>query len=126
MRRNLLNLVTILLLLLAVAFGVHSALLPDTLADQYDIMKGCYVGNYLLAIGIYWAVLACYRSNAVLVGFVFMGGSFLKFGLFFLLVYPVFSVDGTASSGELTLFFIPYLISLLTLTISASRVLQRA
>ena len=52
MRRNLLNLVTILLLLLAVAFGVHSALLPDTLADQYDIMKGCYVGNYLLAIGI--------------------------------------------------------------------------
>ena len=62
----------------------------------------------------------------MLVGFVFMGGSILKFGVFFFFIYPDFKADGLVGSDELTLFFVPYLISLFSMTYAASRVLQRA
>jgi hypothetical protein len=61
----------------------------------------------------------------MLVGVVFMGGSMLKFGLFFLLSYPNFKADGLVGRDELSLFFVPYLISLFSMTYAASRVLQR-
>jgi hypothetical protein len=50
----------------------------------------------------------------------------LKFGLFFLLSYPNFKADGLVGRDELSLFFVPYLISLFSMTYAASRVLQRA
>ena len=115
-----------LLIALSLAFVIHTALMPDALWEQIQIMWLCYGLNFGLAVLIFWAVLATHKKNAMLVGFVFMGGSILKFGFFFLLIYPEFKSDGLVGRDELSLFFVPYLISLLTMTYAASRVLQRA
>ena len=115
-----------LLIALSLAFVIHAALMPDALWGQIRIMWLCYGLNFGLAALIFWAVLATHKKNAMLVGFVFMGGSILKFGFFFLLIYPDFKADGLVGRDELSLFFVPYLISLFTMTYAASRVLQRA
>jgi hypothetical protein len=115
-----------LLIALSLAFVTHTALMPDALWGQIRIMWLCYGLNFGLAVLIFWAVLATHKKNAMLVGFVFMGGSILKFGFFFLLIYPEFKSDGLLGRDELSLFFVPYLISLFTMTYAASRVLQRA
>ena len=115
-----------LLIALSLAFVIHTALMPDALWGQIRIMWLCYGLNFGLAVLIFWAVLATHKKNAMLVGFVFMGGSILKFGFFFLLIYPEFKSDGLLGRDELSLFFVPYLISLFTMTYAASRVLHRA
>ena len=115
-----------LLIALSLAFVIHTTLMPDALWGQIRIMWLCYGLNFGLAVLIFWAVLATHKKNAMLVGFVFMCGSILKFGFFFLLIYPEFISDGLLGRDELSLFFVPYLISLFTMTYAASRVLQRA
>ncbi len=115
-----------LLIALSLAFVIHTTLMPDALWGQIQIMWLCYGLNFGFAVLIFWAVLATHKKNAMLVGFVFMGGSILKFGFFFLLIYPEFKSDGSLGRDELSLFFVPYLISLFTMTYAASRVLQRA
>jgi hypothetical protein len=115
-----------LLIALSFAFVIHTTFMPDVLWGQIRIMWLCYGFNFGLAVLIFWAVLATHRKNEMLVGVVFMGGSMLKFGLFFLLIYPDFKADGLVGRDELSLFFVPYLISLFSMTYAASRVLQRA
>jgi hypothetical protein len=115
-----------LLIALSLAFAIHTTLMPDALWGQIRIMSLCYGLNYGLAVLIFSAVLATHKKNVMLVGIVFMGGSILKFGLFFLLIYPDFKSDGLVGRDELSLFFVPYLISLFSMTYAASRVLQRA
>ena len=115
-----------LLIALSLTFVIHTTLMPDALWGQIQIMWLCYGLNFGLAVLIFWAVLATHKKNAMLVGVVFMGGSMLKFGLFFLLIYPDFKADGLVGRDELSLFFVPYLISLFSMTYAASRVLQRA
>jgi hypothetical protein len=115
-----------LLIALSLAFAIHTTLISDALWGQIRIMWLCYGLNYGLAVLIFSSVLATHKKNAILVGIVFMGGSILKFGLFFLLIYPDFKSDGLVGRDELSLFFVPYLISLFSMTYAASRVLQRA
>jgi amino acid permease len=114
-----------LLMALSVAFVVHSTLIPDQLLGQIRLMWLCYGLNYVLAALIFFGALVAHKKNAMLVGFVFMGGSVLKFAVFFLLIYPNFKDDGIVGRDELSLFFVPYLISLFSMTYASSRVLQR-
>ena len=93
-----------LLIALSLAFVTHTLLMPDALWAQIRMMWLCYGVNFVLAVLIFWAVLATYKKNAMLVGFVFMGGSILKFGFFFLLIYPEFKEDGLVGRDELSLF----------------------
>ena len=115
-----------LLFALSLAFVTHTALMPDPLWEQIRIMWLCYSFNFGLAVLIFWAVLATYKKNVMLVGGVFMCGSMLKFGVFFFLIYPDFKADELVGRDELSLFFIPYIISLFSMTYATSRVLQRA
>ena len=126
MTKPLLKLAIGLLTALSLAFAIHTTLMPDALWEQIQIMWLCYGFNYGLAILVFWAVLATFKKNTMLVGAVFMGGSMLKFGLFFLLIYPDFKSDEIVGRDELSLFFVPYLISLFLMTYAASRILQRA
>jgi hypothetical protein len=126
MTKPLLKLGGVLLILLSLAFVIHTALMVDPLWEQILVMRLCYGFNYCLAVLIFWAVLATHKKNAILVGVVFMGGSMLKFGVFFFFIYPYFKLDGLVGRDELSLFFAPYIISLFSMTYDASRVLQRA
>ena len=125
MTKPLFYLVGGLLMALSVAFVVHSILMSDHLWGQIQLMLLCYGLNYLLATLIFFGVLVTHKKNTMLVGFVFMGGSVLKFAVFFLLIYPNFKDDGIVGHDELSLFFVPYLISLFAMTYAAARSLQR-
>ena len=125
MTKPLLKLGSGLLIVLSLEFVIHTNLIPDALWRQTRIMWLCYVLNYGLALLIFWAVLATQKKKVILVGVVFMVGSMLKFGLFFLFINPDFKADGLVGRDELSLFFVPYLISLFSMTYAASRVLQR-
>ena len=114
-----------LFMALSVVFIVHSILMPDQDWRQIQLMWLCYGLNYVLVTLIFFGLLFTHKKNAMLVGFVFMGGSVLKFTVFFLLIYPNFKGDGFVGHDELSLFFVPYLISLFAMTYAASRVLQR-
>ena len=71
-----------------------------------------YLLNYLLALGIYF-LLYFYRLKLKnQLGFLFMGGSFLKFILFFIFFYPSYKSDGNINTLEFFSFFLPYLICL--------------
>ena len=113
-----------LLMALSVVFVAHSILMPDQHWGQIQLMWLCYGLNYVLVNLIFLGLLFTNKKNAMLVGFVFMGGSVLKFTVFFLLIYPNFKGDGFVDHDELSLFFVPYLISLFAMIYAASRVLQ--
>lgn len=125
MTKPLFYLAGALLMALSVVFIVHSTLMSGHLWGQIQLMWLCYGLNYVLATLIFFGVLVTHKKNAMLVGFVFIGGSVLKFAVFFLLIYPNFKDDGIVGRDELSLFFVPYLISLFAMTYAASRVLQR-
>ena len=125
MTKPLLKLCGGLLIALSLAFLIQTTLMYDALWEQIRIMWLCYVLNYGLALLIFWAVLATQKKKVILVGVVFMVGSMLKFGLFFLFINPDFKADGLVGRDELSLFFVPYLISLFSMTYAASRVFQR-
>jgi hypothetical protein len=114
-----------LLMALSVAFVVHSTLMPDQFWGQIRLMWLCYGLNYVLATLIFLGVIVTHKKNVMLVGFVFMGGSVLKFTVFYLLIYSNFKGDGFVGRYELSLFFVPYLISLFAMTYAAARFLQR-
>ncbi|MCH1471891.1 MAG: hypothetical protein L7T85_04900, partial [Flavobacteriaceae bacterium] len=61
-----------LLIALSLTFVIHTALMPDALWGQIQIMWLCYGLNFGLAALIFWAVLATHKKNAMLVGVVFM------------------------------------------------------
>ena len=83
-----------------------------------------YLLNYLLALGIYF-LLYFYRFKLKdQLGFLFMGGSFLKFILFFIFFYPSYKSDGNIDTLEFASFFLPYLVCLIIETSALVKLLK--
>lgn len=83
-----------------------------------------YLLNVVLAL-IIFSVLYWFREKwKDQIGFLFLGGSMLKFLFFFLVFYPYYSADGNMESLEFTTFFVPYLVCLLLETIFTARMLN--
>ncbi|MDL5510227.1 DUF6168 family protein [Arenibacter sp. M-2] len=83
-----------------------------------------YLLNVVLAL-IIFSVLYWFREKwRDQIGFLFLGGSMLKFLFFFLVFYPFYSADGNMQSLEFTTFFVPYLVCLLLETIFTARMLN--
>lgn len=83
-----------------------------------------YIVNGLLAIFIFSALMFLKKKYNDQLGFLYMLGSFIKFGAFFLIFYPQFKEDGEITKIEFSIFFIPYLISLLIETIDLIKILN--
>lgn len=115
----------LLALVLVVSFGAHILILSyKDLPIFGNLVIRSYVVNALLAAIIF---LLLYRFREKLknqIGFLFMGGSFLKFIFFFLLFYPTYKSDGDMSSLEFASFFVPYLICLFLETFFTSKMLK--
>lgn len=83
-----------------------------------------YLLNMVLAL-IIFSVLYWFREKwRDQIGFLFLGGSMLKFLFFFLVFYPFYNADGNMESLEFTTFFIPYLVCLLLETFFTARMLN--
>ena len=54
-----------------------------------------------------------------------MGGSFLKFAVFFVVFYPSYKADGDIQKVEFAAFFVPYVLALIVETYFASKMLNQ-
>ena len=104
----------LLLALLLAALGIHLLVLRGMGQALYEnkILLAYFV-NYILAVMIYGILYLLKERFTAQLGFLYMGGSVLKFLLFFLLFYPVYKLDGNMSTAEFAAFFIPYAICLI-------------
>ncbi len=115
-----------LLLILSVVFCIHILLLYFLNFPLFkDMIVLSYVINAVLAIGIFGVLFKLKDKYGSQLGFLFLGGSFLKFIVFFVVFYPVFKADGQVTSLEFSSFFIPYIISLLFETFSLVKWLNK-
>lgn len=118
--------ILLLALSLVLAFGLHLGLLSNSGLPLYDnLIVLSYVVNAVLAAAIFGLL---YRFRIRLknnIGFLFMGGSLIKFAVFFLLFYPTYKADGDISSVEFAAFFAPYAIALFLETYFTSQMLKK-
>ena len=98
-----------LLLIIGIIFGAHIfvlSLIQTPLFDNRIILA--YIINFLLAMVIYIALYKLKKKYLDILGFIFMGGSLLKFVAYFIFFYPFYKEDGTINSLEATAFLVPY------------------
>lgn len=125
--RNAFSVFTIkLLLILSVAFCVHLAILHFSGLPLFnDMIVMAYIVNAALAIGIFGFLFLMRDKYSSQLGFLFLGGSFLKFIVFFLVFYPSYKLDSDVSSLEFSAFFIPYILCLIIETFSLVKWLNK-
>lgn len=110
---------------LVVAFGIHLFVLYLLDLPLFENMTvKAYIVNFGLALGIYIGMFKLKDTQPNNLGFVFMMGSLIKFGVFFLLFYSYYKLDGEMSALEFSSFFIPYATCLIIETITLSRLLN--
>ena len=111
--KNLERFVLILFSILAVAFIIHISIFSFL---NYDLFATriitSYVGNFALTVVIFAYIYKNRIKKTERLGFFFLGGSMIKFMLFFIFLYPFFMQDGLVSRLEFLSFFIPYSVAL--------------
>ncbi|MBT8301393.1 MAG: hypothetical protein KJO63_08695 [Maribacter sp.] len=116
----------LLVLTLGIVFALHITVLNYKELPQFDdLIVLSYLVNGILAAIIFGALYIFRATLKNQIGFLFMGGSFLKFIFFFILFYPVYKADGEMSRSEFAAFFIPYGISLIIETVFTARMLKK-
>jgi hypothetical protein len=124
--RFLLRYLVLLAMVLGISYGIHilvrhrMGLLPTG-----DRLSLSYLINMILAFGIVAALYALRYRMKYQIGFLFIGGSLIKFILFFIFFYPVFTADDTIDRSEFSSFFVPYFLSLLLETYFATSLLRK-
>ncbi|OIQ31037.1 MAG: hypothetical protein BM564_02150 [Bacteroidetes bacterium MedPE-SWsnd-G2] len=116
----------VLALLLAAVFAIHIAVLSHNNLPLYDneIVKA-YGVNYVLALIIFSVLVVLKKKYVHLLGFIYMGGSLVKFAIYFIFFNPIYKADGVIESSESTAFLIPYLSCLFIETYVLIRMLNK-
>ncbi|MDN3641939.1 DUF6168 family protein [Lutimonas halocynthiae] len=115
-----------LLVVLALAFSIHLFVLHQLELPLLDNrIVAAYFLNYILAITIYLTLFLLKTKMSEQLGFLYMGGSFVKFLFFFIFFYPYYKLDGGLDSLEFAAFFVPYLISLIFETLGVIEFLKK-
>lgn len=111
---------------LIIAFLLQSIIFNKlSVTYSFDLLLSSYIVNFFLAFIIVGTILLYVNKLKSYIGFLFMLGSFIKFGVFFIFFYPIFKENGIISSFEFSLFFIPYMICLLYETFSLTSILNK-
>lgn len=93
---------------------------------KYDnLIVKSYMVNAFLAAAIYISLYILQKRLKNQIGFLFMGGSFLKFIFFFIIFYPGYSADDDMNKVEFSAFFVPYAISLIVETVFMAKMLKK-
>ena len=72
-----------------------------------------YAVNFVICIASFFALAKLSKKDSTNLGYVFLAFSMLKFGVYFLGFRFYFQIDDVVSKSEYSVFFIPYLISIL-------------
>ncbi|MDP2686936.1 MAG: DUF6168 family protein [Aequorivita sp.] len=109
MKKSTFKFLTVLLLVLTVIFAAHLFILQNMELPIFaDRIVLSYLLNYGLAASILIIIQSKFNKKSSHTGFIFLGGSGLKFLVFFLVFYPFYREDGTMSTSEFAAFFVPY------------------
>lgn len=115
-----------LLLVLGIAFGIHVLILKTF---EFPLFENkivlAYSVNAVMAIAIYGFLIKMKEKHKEQIGFMFIGGSLLKFAIFFVLFYGTYKADGNISKLEFAAFFTPYVIALFMETFSLAKWLNK-
>lgn len=116
----------LLLIIISAVFAAHLFFLYSLDLPLFtDRIVTSYIVNYVLAIVIYAVMLLLKNKYLNQLGFVFMFGSFFKFIVFFIVLYPFYKADGIISKTEFVSFFIPYFVCLIIEITSLSKWLNK-
>lgn len=107
------------------AMGIQYVLQGIWAPGRTTMVLWGYGANLIMAGGIVALLFVFRKRFRDQMGFLFMLGSLLKFGIFFLFFYPIYHADGKVDKVEFASFFIPYAIALVLETVYTSRMLQK-
>jgi len=105
----------LLFLLMTVSFFLHWKAL-EILSRTIDLghLLPFYVMNYIMGVAIVSALIFLSKNKGEVLGFVFMAGSLVKFAVFFMVFYPELHENDASKKATFILFFIPYILSVIT------------
>lgn len=127
MNKSLFTFTIKLLLLMAVAFSIHLFILDyKGLPLWADLIVPSYIYNTIISFVSFTILVKLKPKWISNMGFIFMGGTLLKFLIFFIAFYPSYQVDDIMSKPEFFAFFVPYAIGLIMETGSLVRRLNKA
>jgi hypothetical protein len=116
-----------LLIVLVIAFPVHAFVQNVSGLDFFDnLIIESYLSNFVLVVISYAVLFKLQVKYTNSLGFIFMGGSFVKFTVFFIFFNPHYKLDNEVEVSEFLGFFVPYSIALSIETISLVRFLNKA
>jgi hypothetical protein len=115
-----------LIIVLSIVFGIHIFVLYQLELPLFDnLIVASYLVNCSLALVIYLSLFLLKNKMSEQIGFLYMGGSFVKFLFFFIFFYPYYKLDGELDSLEFAAFFVPYAISLIFETLGVMEFLKK-
>ena len=115
-----------LIIVLSIVFGIHIFVLSQLELPLFDnLIIASYLVNCSLALVIYLSLFLLKNKMSEQIGFLYMGGSFVKFLFFFIFFYPYYKIDGGLDSLEFAAFFVPYAISLIFETLGVMEFLKK-
>ena len=110
---------------LIITAGVHFYALERLQLPLFDNkIVLAYIINISLAALIYIGLFLLRKKQESNLGFIFMLGSLIKFGVFFLIFYPGYKANNDIQTLEFTTFFIPYAICLIIETFFLTKLLN--
>ncbi len=124
---NLISFSLRLFILLLITFGIHQLALYSLHVDwNLHLIIESYLTNFVLVL-ITYAIIHYYKDKkSQSLGFIFLGGFFLKLLFFMLFFKPVYKFDSEISTLEFAAFFVPYAVCLAFETIVLVRLLNRS
>ncbi|MDA7836543.1 DUF6168 family protein [Salibacteraceae bacterium] len=103
-----------LLVLLLIAYAGHWQVLGIFGHPvEFTQLLPFYSMNYVLGVCIVSTLIALSKSKSEILGFVFMGGSLVKFAVFFIFFYPELHGNDELKKATFNLFFVPYVITVI-------------
>ncbi|NQX97339.1 MAG: hypothetical protein HRT73_05585 [Flavobacteriales bacterium] len=126
MTKSIIKFAILLVLLLGIVFGIHIAVLDFLSLPLFEnkIIDSYFV-NFFLTIFIFVGLMKFKDKFAESLGYIFFMGSFIKFIVFFILIYPSFNENGDVSKLEFLSFFISYAFSLFFEVIFIIKILNK-
>ena len=103
-------------------FCIHGWTLSSGFSPVLSLSYGV---NVVLAAAGYFTIYKLRLKHPDKLGFIFMGLSGIKFLVFFLLLQPLYNADGTMSTIEFGMFFIPYSVTTAIETVVLVRTLNK-
>lgn len=127
MIKKLIRFKAVLLLLLALCYGLHYFFIKELINPVlFKMFQLSYLGNFIITSIVYFALILLNQKQAKNLGFIFLFTTLFKFAFFYFLLQPTFSLDNITSRLEFFVFFIPYSLSLVVEVRALIKTLNKA